>query len=158
MATSSETVDASGGTVDPASMVHSMHHVNFPVSDLAAAEEWYGKVFGMVRCAPPRDAKYVSPNPNGLFLQMPDGRFHLHLNGRPGLTPVPEMMHFAIEVEDWETFKAHLENLGIEYGLRGVVEGKPDQSGRRPDESLTAHIKDPDGYAVEITYHPDREW
>jgi lactoylglutathione lyase len=152
MATSSEVLDA-------AAMVHSIHHVNFPISDVAATEEWYGKVFGMVRSGPPRDPNYVSPNPRGLFMQTPDGRFHLHFNAREGLKPVPESMHFAIEVEDWETFRAHLDRLGIEYGFRGVVEGRPEQSGRRPnDDSLTAHIRDPDGYAVEVTFHQGREW
>ena len=60
--------------------------------------EWYTQVFGM---------KYIKPKSNTKVVLMTRGNFDLHF------TPVEEMdrmapYHFAVEVEDWHGFLAHL--------------------------------------------------
>ena len=82
-----------------------IHHVNFPTTDPERTIEWYSKVFGM---------KYIKPKSNTKVVLMTRGNFDLHF------TPVEEMdrmapYHFAIEVEDWEGFLAHLDSLGIRH-------------------------------------------
>ena len=75
-----------------------IHHVNFPTTDPDRTIEWYTKVFGM---------KYIKPKSNTKVVLMTRGNFDLHF------TPVEEMdrmapYHFAVEVEDWDGFLAHL--------------------------------------------------
>ena len=79
-----------------------IHHVNFPTTDPERTNEWYTKVFGM---------KYIKPKSNTKVVLMTRGNFDLHF------TPVEEMdrmapYHFAIEVEDWDGFLAHLRRAG----------------------------------------------
>ena len=84
-----------------------IHHVNFPTTNPERTIEWYSKVFGM---------KYIKPKSNTKVVLMTRGNFDLHF------TPVEEMdrmapYHFAVEVEDWEGFLAHLDSLGITLAL-----------------------------------------
>src|ERR1700749_1320003 len=82
-----------------------IHHVNFPTTNPERTIEWYQKVFGM---------KYIKPKSNTKVVLMTRGNFDLHF------TPVEEMdrmapYHFAVEVEDWDGFLAHLASLGIRH-------------------------------------------
>jgi lactoylglutathione lyase len=129
--------------------VHSIHHANFPVSDPAKTEEWYGKVFGMKRL----DVGRVSPGTRTMLLVAPDERFHLHFRPADKSQVLPGAVHFAIEVEDWDGFLAHLDAIGESYNNRGS-----DGKGRPSDNSKTTSLKDPDGYIVEIVHHPGRAW
>jgi lactoylglutathione lyase len=77
-----------------------------------------------------------------------EGKFDLHF------TPVEEMdrmapYHYAIEVEDWDGFLKHLEDLGIRY-TRPVE--------RPQNNSKYSYIRDPDGTLIELVYHGDRSW
>lgn len=121
---------------------HSLHHVNFPVVNLEATEEWYAKVFGMWRVHP------VKTPPRGTML-LTRGNFDLHFRPVEAGQSETGLIHFAIEVENWDEFIAHLESIDERY----IVEPF-----RGHDESLTGSVTDPDGHRVEFTYHADRDW
>ena len=115
---------------------YSIHHVNFPTTDPARTREWYEKVFSM---------KWVDPKSNTDVLLMTRGTWDLHF------TPIPKeewrrMMpsHFAIEVEDWDGFMAHLDRIGVRHTK--TVE-------RPQNSSKLCYVTDPDGHTIELTYH-----
>ncbi|MFJ8921420.1 lactoylglutathione lyase [Streptomyces sp. LamerLS-316] len=120
----------------------SLHHVNFPTADLQATEEWYGKVFGLKRVIP------VRTPPNGTML-LTRGNFDLHFRPVEKSEVQTGLIHFAIEIEDWDTFLKHLDTAGVEY---------IEEPYRGHDMSKTGSISDPDGHRVEFTWHPDRDW
>ncbi len=116
-----------------------IHHVNFPTTDPERTIEWYSKVFGM---------KYIKPKSNTKVVLMTRGNFDLHF------TPVEEMdrmspYHFAIEVEDWEGFLAHLRELGIRH-TRPIT--------RPENNSQFCYIHDPDHTMIELVYHHRRDY
>lgn len=126
---------------------HSIHHVNFPITDPAVTEEWYGKVFGMKRIISNR--RSGGPNaPQVQALLLTHGNFDLHFSPTTDFDPKTHY-HFAIEVEDFDAFLKKLDDLGVQY----------DEPYTRPqNNSRTTTIHDPDGHHVEITWHGDRDW
>jgi lactoylglutathione lyase len=118
---------------------HSIHHVNFPTTDAERTKEWYAKVFGMRHV----DVSHLS---NTRVLLMARDNFELHF------TPIEEMrsmdpFHYAVEVEDWDGFLAHLKSIGVRYTK--TVE-------RPQNKSKFCYIHDPDGTMIELTYHGNR--
>ena len=114
-----------------------IHHVNFPTTDPDRTIEWYSTVFGM---------KYIKPKSNTKVVLMTRGNFDLHF------TPVEEMdrmapYHFAVEVEDWDGFLAHLASLGIRH-TRPIT--------RPENNSMFCYIHDPDHTMIELVYHHRR--
>jgi lactoylglutathione lyase len=119
---------------------HSIHHVNFPMTNPERTREWYAKVFGMKHVD-------VSALSNTKVMLMTRGNFELHF------TPVEEMrrmapFHYAMEVEDWDGFLAHLKALGIRH-TRPIE--------RPQNRSRFCYIHDPDGTMIELTFHANRE-
>jgi catechol 2,3-dioxygenase-like lactoylglutathione lyase family enzyme len=114
-----------------------IHHVNFPSTDLDRTREWYEKVFGM---------KAITPKSNTRVLLMKRASFDLHF------TPMEEMrrmapIHFAVEVEHWDGFMAHLDQLGIRHT----------RTRERPENnSKFCYIHDPDNTMIEIVWHEKR--
>ena len=116
-----------------------IHHVNFPTTDPDRTAEWYTKVFGMKR---------IMPKSNTRVVLMTRGNFDLHF------TPVEEMermapYHFAVEVDDWDDFLAHLKDLGIRH-TRPIE--------RPENQSKFCYIHDPDHTMIEIVYHHRRQF
>ena len=116
---------------------HYIHHVNFPTTDPERTKEWYSRVFGM---------KYIQPRSNTKVVLMTKGRFDLHF------TPVESMdrmapYHFAVEVEDWDAFIDHLEEVGVRHTR---IISRPE------NQSLFCYIHDPDHTMIEIVYHQRR--
>jgi len=116
-----------------------IHHVNFPTTDPERTIEWYTTVFGM---------KYIKPKSNTKVVLMTQGNFDLHF------TPVEEMdrmapYHFAVEVEDWHGFLAHLRELGIRH-TRPIT--------RPENNSMFCYIHDPDHTMIELVYHHRRQF
>jgi catechol 2,3-dioxygenase-like lactoylglutathione lyase family enzyme len=116
-----------------------IHHVNFPTTDPERTIEWYTKVFGM---------KYIKPKSNTKVVLMTRGNFDLHF------TPVEEMdrmapYHFAVEVEDWDGFLAHLAKLGIRH-TRVIT--------RPENNSQFCYIHDPDHTMIELVFHERRPY
>ncbi|MQY27646.1 VOC family protein [Nocardia aurantia] len=123
--------------VEPNGRIRYIHHVNFPTTDIQRTKQWYSKVFGF---------KGIIPKSNTRVLLMTLGTFDLHF------TPVEEMdrmapYHFAVEVDDWDGFLAHLKQIGVRH-TRPV---------RRPENnSLFCYIHDPDHTMIELVYHANR--
>ena len=140
--------------------VHSLHHVNVPVSDRERTLDFYGKVFGMKLVTPPSDPNYRPPNPNGLYLTSEDENFDLHFNvvgdDHERIARVATGMHFAFEVDDFEGFVAHLESCGIEPNKRTATAAT--RNAGFAGQSVTASFRDPDGYLLEVMHHFNRAW
>ncbi len=131
----------------PVKLAHTIHHVNFPITSVEKTEEWYTKVFGMKRIIP-RGRSGGANAPQIQALLMTHGNFDLHFSPITDIDPKTHY-HFAIEVEDFDAFLAHLDELGVHY----------DEPYSRPqNNSRTTTIHDPDGHHVEITYHANRDW
>jgi lactoylglutathione lyase len=116
-----------------------IHHVNFPTTDPERTIEWYSKVFGM---------KYIKPKSNTKVVLMTRGNFDLHF------TPVETMdrmspYHFAVEVEDWDGFLAHLASIGIRH-TRVIT--------RPENNSQFCYIHDPDHTMIELVFHARRPY
>jgi lactoylglutathione lyase len=133
-------------------LAHSIHHTNVPITDMRRTAEWYGKVFGL---APINISKFV---PDATTLLMSNGNFHLHFERYPTVD-VPlsafehrrgeHLFHTCVEVEDWDTFAAHLDKLQVPY---------EDYKERPQDSSRSAVLTDPDGHIIEIAWHGNRDW
>jgi catechol 2,3-dioxygenase-like lactoylglutathione lyase family enzyme len=123
-------------------VTHSLHHVNFPTSDPVATEEWYGKVFGMWKVNP-------ANTPVNRTMLLTHGNFDLHFRPVDKDKVQTGLIHFAIEVEDWDEFVTHLESLGQRW---------IEEPNRGHDDSKTGSTLDPDGHRVEFTWHPSRDW
>jgi lactoylglutathione lyase len=116
-----------------------IHHVNFPTTNPERTIEWYQKVFGM---------KYIKAKSNTKVVLMTRGNFDLHF------TPVEEMdrmapYHFAVEVEDWDGFLAHLDGIGIRH-TRVIT--------RPENNSQFCYIHDPDHTMIELVFHARRPY
>lgn len=127
---------------DMLDQAHSIHHVNFPTTDVERTKEWYGRIFNLKH-------QDVSKFSNTKVLLMTRGSFDLHF------TPVtPEQMvrmapyHYAIEVYDWDGFLAHLKEHKVRYT-------KPIE--RPQNASKFCYIHDPDGTMIELVYHGKRQ-
>ncbi|MFT4210906.1 MAG: VOC family protein [Microbacterium sp.] len=129
---------------------HSIHHVNFPITDPEKTYEWYHDVLGMERFVPSRRSGGAN-EPTRMALLMTHGErgdFDLHFSPVDHVDP-KQHYHFAIEVEDFDEFLVKLTELGVPF----------DEPYRRPqNNSATTTIRDPDGHHVEIVWHGDREW
>ena len=116
-----------------------IHHVNFPTTDMERTKDWYTKVFGL---------KHIPAKSNTKVLLMTRGNFDLHF------TPVDEMdrmapYHFAMEVEDWDGFLAHLDDVGVRH-TRPIM--------RPENNSMFCYIHDPDHTMIELVYHHRRPY
>lgn len=115
---------------------HSLHHINFPISDVERSRVWYEKVFGMRHV----DVSRVSDTP---ILLLTFGNFDLHFTPHE-IAPNLEPHHFCVEVEDWDHMLTHLDELGIEY---------TDLVVRPQNASKACYIRDPDKNIIELMHH-----
>ena len=112
-----------------------IQHSNVETSDVARSQQWCKKVFG------------VEWTEEGTwFLKL--GNSELHLNVEPNPQPHPTN-HFAVEVENWDSWHANLSDVGVSFDL-----------GREPrlseDGKMAGFLNDPDGNIIEVMYHA--EW
>jgi catechol 2,3-dioxygenase-like lactoylglutathione lyase family enzyme len=122
---------------------HSIHHVNIPIKDPERTKEWYGNVFGL-QAFSPRFQGGVPGITEGHILLTSRGNFGVHFtihDDPPDIRP----HHFAVELEDWDGFVAHLDALGIKYS---------NYNERPQNGAKSAYIYDPDQNIVEIMFHP----
>src|SRR5437867_7609404 len=84
-----------------------IHHVNVQISDRQRARDWYTKVLG---------AEFLDRGPalNRRQLQLRLGSSEIHFTVTPRPTIV-QSSHFAIEVDDWESTLAHLDDRSEEH-------------------------------------------
>lgn len=116
-----------------------IHHVSFRVDDLAASIDFYQRVLGCT----PMDRPAISVP--GAWLRAHDVQVHLiewpreERLGAPPLLATPFANHVAFSVADFEGFRDHLidEGLDPQYG--------PDPTVRQ------IVVQDPSGNVIEFT-------
>ena len=134
-------------------MVKMVHHINVQITDRQRTREWYGRVLG---------ARFLDRGPalNTRQLQLNLGNAEMHFTDTANPV-IPDPVHFALEVQDWDATLAHLEACGVEYSRTGqgaftrVGVGGDARWGKREDngEHYT-YIHDPDGNLIELVHHP----
>lgn len=135
--TDAGTAPATTDENEPNGRVSFIHHVNFPTTNVERTKEWYQKVFGL---------KHVPAKSNTRVLLLTRGNFDMHF------TPTEEMdrmapYHFAVEVDEWLPFLAHLDSIGVRHT-------RPVQ--RPENNSWFCYIHDPDHTMIELVWHKDR--
>jgi catechol 2,3-dioxygenase-like lactoylglutathione lyase family enzyme len=133
-------------------LAYSIHHTNFPSTDLKRTADWYEKVFGL------KPINISAFTPNATTLLMSNGNFHMHFELYPSVE-IPRstfehrtgehLFHVAIEVADWDTFTEHLKEVGVPL---------EDYKQRPQDSSKSGTITDPEGHQVEVVWHGNRGW
>ena len=135
------------------SKISMIHQINIQITDRQRTREWYEQVLG---------AEFLDRGPalNERQLQLRIGTSEVHTSETDDLIKVPRV-HFAIEVDDWDSMLAHLEKLDVPYsrtagGNFGAnIGGDDPKQGRREDtgEHYT-YIRDPDDNLIEVVCHP----
>lgn len=125
-------------------------HLAFPVHDLAAARDFYGRVLG---CREGRSStRWIDFDLGGHQLVA-----HLDETRRPEASnpvdghdvPVP---HFGVvlTMPDWEALAARVEAAGIRFGIAPHV-----RFAGHPGEQATMFFRDPSGNALEFKAFAD---
>lgn len=135
------------------SRAQSVHHVNIQTTNKERTRAWYEQVFG---------AKTLD---RGRQLQAHFGTWEIHFSETATPTQVP-LVHFAVEIDDWDAMLVNLDQLGIAYG-KTVGPGRagtfregrggddPRQGRREHDGSHYTYLQDPDGNVIELVHHAE---
>ncbi len=140
------------------SRAKSVHHVNIQIANRARTKDWYEKVF---------DAEAIERGSaqNRGQLQVKFGTWEIHFSETSHPIQVP-LVHFAVEVDDWDEMLTNLDQLGIAYG-KTVGLGRagtdrehrggddPRQGRRESDGSHYTYMQDPDGNVIELVHHSE---
>ena len=125
------------------------HHLGITVTDIAASEAWYGRVFGLERA-------FLEPHPDGgyaVVMHRPGTGLFLgldHHEDNPGEAFNERrtgLDHFALavasraELDEWV---AHLNRLGVQHS--GVTEAT------EPFPFALVVLRDPDGIQLEVIW------
>jgi lactoylglutathione lyase len=128
-----------GGLISSGVKIIELNHVALHVSDVERSCEFYATTLRLERM--PRPAFDF---PGAWFRLGSVQELHI-IGGR--VEPVASQYrgnHFALRVEDIETWHAHLQKLGVI--IRGPV--------KRPDGATQIFIRDPDGHVIEVFIGP----
>lgn len=132
-ATAASAVGAVAGTSAEAAeapfKIVAVNHISYQVADYKRTRDFFSGLFGL-----------KATGDNGRQCDMPfgtEGGWLLPRNAREGTTP-PKVDHIAFTIADWnkERVKAELEKRGLTP---------------REDTENSFHIKDPDGYDIQIS-------
>ena len=114
---------------EPAFKAVAVNHISYQVADYAKTRDFYVGMFGM---------KVTQDTGRQCYLSFGD-TFLLPRNGRPdSKTPPPHVDHIACTIDNWN--KADVE---AELKRRGLTP--------RPDTEDSFHVKDPDGFDLQIS-------
>ncbi|MGA3235216.1 MAG: VOC family protein [Bryobacteraceae bacterium] len=114
---------------EPAFKAVAVNHISYQVADYAKTRDFYVSMFGM---------KVTQDTGRQCYLSFGD-TFLLPRNGRPdSKTPPPHVDHIAYTIDTWN--KADVE---AELKRRGLAP--------RPDTEDSFHVKDPDGFDLQIS-------
>ena len=125
--------------------MRSFFHLAYNVRDLDETRRFYGDVLG---CREGRSAPtWVDFDFFGHEISLHLGEpFAVANTGRVGdhLVPMPHL-GVALQLDDWKTLAAHLEEKGVAFVLKPMVrfEGEP-------GEQWTMFFRDPSGNPIEI--------
>ena len=111
--------------------VSCIQHTNVSTSNVKRTQEWYKKVFG---------AEWTEDKPRYLKL----GSSEVHIAEREEVN-AHERNHFAVEVENWDSWVANLAHVGESF-VR-----EPNSN----DGKLRGFVSDPDGSLIEVMWHAD---
>jgi catechol 2,3-dioxygenase-like lactoylglutathione lyase family enzyme len=106
-----------------------VNHISYQVNDYAKTRDFYADLLGM---------KVVGDTGSQCYLILGDtNTFVIPRNAPQGSTP-PRIDHIAYTIENWSTngVKAELEGRGLDP---------------RPDTENSFHIKDPNGFDLQIS-------
>jgi catechol 2,3-dioxygenase-like lactoylglutathione lyase family enzyme len=137
------------------SRAKSVHHVNIQITDRERTKAWYENVFG---------AEVITRGTRGQ-LQAHFGTWEIHFSETSDYIQTP-LVHFAVEIDDWESMLDNLDQLGVTYGktvgpgragtFREQMGGDDPRQGRRQyDGSYYTYMQDPDGNVIELVHHPE---
>ncbi len=104
-----------------------VNHISYQVADYARTRDFYADLLGMKVMAD-----------NGHQCDMAFGETFLLPRNARDKSKAPLVDHFAITIADWDKDK-----VGAELTRRGL--------NPRPDTDDSFHIKDPDGYNLQIS-------
>jgi catechol 2,3-dioxygenase-like lactoylglutathione lyase family enzyme len=106
-----------------------VNHISYQVADYTKTRDWYVSLLGMKATADTGKQCYLSFGDHGTWL--------LPRNAREG-TVGPKVDHIAYTIETWDqkAVKAELDRRGLEA---------------RVDTENSYHVKDPDGFDVQIS-------
>ncbi len=104
-----------------------VNHISYQVKDYAKTRDFYADLLGM---------KVSQDNGKQCYLSF-GNTFLLPRNGREG-NPVPRIDHVAYTIEDWDK-----NAVEAELKRRGLTP--------RPDTEDSFHVKDPDGFDLQIS-------
>ncbi len=133
------------------SKINMIHHINIQITDRERTREWYERVLG---------AEFLDRGPalNRRQLQLRLGTGEIHTSDTEDLVKVPRV-HFAIEVEDFDSMLAHLDSQGVPYSrtgggaFTGTGGDDPRQGTREDTGERYTYISDPDDNLIELVYH-----
>jgi catechol 2,3-dioxygenase-like lactoylglutathione lyase family enzyme len=115
---------------EPAFKAVTVNHISYQVADYAKTRDFYVGMFGM--------KVSQDNNRSQCYLAFGD-TFLLPRNGRPnGTTPPPHVDHIAYTIENWDK-----NAVEAELKRRGLTP--------RPDTEDSFHVKDPDGFDLQIS-------
>lgn len=114
---------------EPAFKAVSVNHISYQVADYTKTRDFYVGMFGM---------KVTQDTGRQCYLSFGD-TFLLPRNGRPdSKTPPPHIDHVAYTIETWDK-----DAVEAELKRRGLTP--------RPDTADSFHVKDPDGFDLQIS-------
>jgi catechol 2,3-dioxygenase-like lactoylglutathione lyase family enzyme len=114
----------------PAFKAVAVNHISYQVADYAKTRDFYVSMFGM---------KVSQDNDKSQCYLAFGDTFLLPRNGRPnGTTPPPHVDHIAYTIENWDK-----NAVEAELKRRGLTP--------RPDTEDSFHVKDPDGFDLQIS-------
>ena len=133
------------------SKINMIHHINIQITDRERTREWYERVLG---------AEFLDRGPalNRRQLQLRLGTGEIHTSDTEDLVKVPRV-HFAIEVEDFDSLLAHLDAQRVPYSrtgggaFTGTGGDDPRQGTREDTGERYTYISDPDDNLIELVYH-----
>lgn len=106
-----------------------VNHISYQVADYAKTRDFYVSMFGM---------KVSQDNSRSQCYLAFGDTFLLPRNARQGATTGPKVDHIAYTIDNWDKdkVKAELERRGLTP---------------RPDTENSFHVKDPDGFDLQIS-------
>jgi catechol 2,3-dioxygenase-like lactoylglutathione lyase family enzyme len=117
----------------------SLNHVALSSTDLPRSTRFYEELFGCEQLPVP-DVGFPT-----VWLSLGDRQLHLFQRD----TPVPQLHHFAVAVDDFAEACRRAEALGA---FEDAPYGR--EAYRLPDGALQLFLRDPDGHLVEIDGAP----
>ena len=106
-----------------------VNHISYAVKDYGRTRDFYADLLGMTVSHDDGKQAYLSFGDHGTWL--------LPRNGREG-SPTPLVNHIAYTIENWDKDK-----VAAELKRRGLDP--------RPDTDDSFHVKDPDGFDLQIS-------